>query len=108
MPRYEHWYRPDRFERGYDLGYQRTRQRFAERPWVGGYVEGYQGGSQGIELGTDAWRVWREWADQRYAREPERPRGRRRPAAYAHAFRRLRPTRAYGYDFGYREWYGGR
>jgi hypothetical protein len=103
MPRYEHWYRPDRFERGYDFGYLRTRQRFAERPWVGSYVEGYQGGSQGVELGTDAWRVWQEWADQRYRRVPERQHGRRRPAAYARDYGHPRPTRAsaYGYDFGY-------
>lgn len=97
MPRYEHWYRPDRFERGYDLGYQRSPQRFAERPWVGGYREGFQGGSGGVELGTSGVQVWREWADQHYGRPPERQHGRRRPAAYA---RDYRTGRSYGQDFG--------
>jgi len=114
MPPYEHWYRPDRFEHGYDLGYQRARGRFAERPWVGGYIEGFQGGSGGIELGTSGERVWQEWVEQRFARPPERLHGRRRPAGYARDFgtRRRYGTdfggthatwaSAYGYDYGYR------
>lgn len=105
MPRYEHWYRPDRFEHGYDQGYQYRRLRFAERPWVGGYREDFQGGSGGVALGTSGEHLWREWADQRYGRDFERLHGRRRPAGQPGGYGRDFVSR--GYDYRYDRGYGG-